>query len=447
MKLRGMVLLFAFAFTAASLGFAQTTGNDTTSAATSTNTINATVVTGGDGRQLIQAMPGSGTTIIPGVTSGNSPWKPYWPVLNRCIPVSQLMAAPRGRSKIKVYKEAASVVRDRPIDQVCLVDWQPDIIAHGADRKIGEATGTGKDGDPDDSAFMPTLKKLVMETNTRRVAVQRRSLGEFHTKTFSGGFGAAGSGTADNNIGGSGSFGVSLGSSKTKNEDPVEFDLIALNDGPVDPPVVQKSPDAPAGTGTSTALPPSQPESKAPSTPTLKVEVDLAAFTSMLQQLLPPKAAATPTLTSTTTAATPAATALDECLRDPIPGANVYFAFDYPKPDEGDVFSPTVMTEDGLKDNAAAIRAIQQWLENHHCNIDVVGYASHEASSAYNWNLSGRRAKAVIKALNEDEKIRGQVFEADSNGKESAAPTGTTEHDWQDRRISFRVRGSDSSGR
>jgi hypothetical protein len=426
-----MILFLALMFAAASLGFSQTSGSDTTSAASSTNTINATVYASSGGRQLIEAMPGSGTTIIPGVTSGNSPWRAYWPVLNRCISVAQLMAAPNGHSKIRVYKEAPPITRDKQIDEVCLVNWQPNDIAHGDDREVGEATGTGKDGYPDNSAFIPTLKKLVMETNTRRVAVERRYLGQFHTKTLSGGFGGAVSGTADNNIGGSGALGVTLGSSKTKNEDPVEFDLIALNDGPIDRPVVQKSPETP------TAPPPPQPESKAPQAQTIRIEV---VTVPSAQISIPPA--------TTTLAPPPAATALDECLRDAIPGVNVYFAFDHPKVSEGDVFAPTIMTEDGSKNNAAAIRTIQQWLENHpSCKIDVVGYASHEASNAYNNDLGERRANAVFNALIKDEKIRGQVFEPDSNGKESAAPAGSKEHDWQDRRISFRIRGSDSSGR
>lgn len=431
---RENVLLLAFVFAATSLGFSQTSGSGTTSTSTSTNTINATVYAGGDGRQLIEAMPGSGTTIIPGVTSGNSPWKPYWPVLNRCIPVAQLMAAPNGHSKIRVYRGTQKpLTRDKQIDEVCLVDWQPNDIAHGDDREVGEATGTGKDGYPDDSAFIPTLKKLVMETNTRRVAVQRRYLGQFHTKTLSGGFGAAASGTADNNIGGSGAFGVSLGSSKTKNEDPVEFDFIALNDGPLDRPIVAKSPaDMRAPTA-----PPPQSESKAPTVQTVRIEV---------VAIQPTQASIPPAITAPAT--TPTATALDECLRDAIPDVNVYFAFDHPKVSEGEIVSPAVMTEDGSKDNTAAIRTIQQWLENHpSCKIDVVGYASHEGSRAYNNDLGERRPIVVFNALIEDAKIRGQVFEADSNGKENAAPAGSEEHDWRDRRVSFRVRGSDSSGR
>ena len=56
-----LAFTFTLVFAAASLGFSQTSG--TTSTSTSTNTINATVYAsgGGDGRQLIQAMPGSGT--------------------------------------------------------------------------------------------------------------------------------------------------------------------------------------------------------------------------------------------------------------------------------------------------------------------------------------------------------------------------------------------------
>jgi hypothetical protein len=431
---RGIFLLLALVFAAASLGLSQTTTSGTTSTSTSTNTVNATVYAGGDGRQLIEALPGSGTTIIPGVTSGNSPWRAYWPVLNRCIPMAELMAAPSGHSKVRVYTEAPPIVRNVPIDEVCLIDWQPNEIAHGNDREVGEATGTGKDGYPDDSAFIPTLKKLVMKTNTRRVAVQRRYLGQFHTKTLSGGLGGASSVTADNNVGGSGAFGISLGSSKTKNEDPVEFDLIALNDGPVGAPVVSKPPTE---TETPAAPRTSQPESKAPPVQTIRIEV-----------VTVPSAQVSIPSTPTALAPTPATTAADECLRDALPNVNVYFAFDHPKPDEGDVFSPTVMTEGGSQDNTAAIHTIEQWLENHpSCKIDVVGYASHEASNAYNNDLGERRANAVFASLIRDEKIRNQVFEPDSNGKESAAPAGSEEHDWRDRRISFRVRGSDSSGR
>jgi outer membrane protein OmpA-like peptidoglycan-associated protein len=409
-KKRGIPFLaFTLVFAAASLGFSQTSG--TTSTSTSTNTINATVYAsgGGDGRQLIQAMPGSGTTIIPGVTSGNSPWRAYWPVLNRCIPVSQLMAAPSGHSKVRVYKEAPSVVRDNPIDQVCLVDWMPNDIAHGNDRAIGEATGTGKDGYPDDSAFIPTLKKLVMETNTRRVAVQRRSLGQFHTKTLSGGLGGAGSVTADNNVGGSGAFGVSLGSSNTKNEDPVEFDIVALNDGPIDRPAVTK----PVETETPTAPLPPQPVSPAPPVQTFRLEV---VTVPSVQVSVPP---VTTTPVSASMAITPAASC-------DLPGFVVDFGFN----------------ESNVKaEYLTSIKSIATWLENHPaCKVQVEGHASTEGSFAFNAALARLRAKAVYDILAEDKNIQGQLTQFVSLSKDRA----TSERNPADRRVILRVVGNDS---
>jgi outer membrane protein OmpA-like peptidoglycan-associated protein len=277
------------------------------------------------------------------------------------------MATSRGHSKIRIYKERAPVVRTKPIEQVCLINWQPDVIAYGNDLKIAEATGTGKDGYPDDAAFIPTLKKLVMETNTRRVAVQRRTLGVFHTKIISGGLGAASSVTADNNVGGSGAFGISLGSSKTKNEDPVEFYLIALNDGPLDRPVAQEPPKT-----NDSAAP--QHESAAPPVQTIKVEVDLTPLASVLQQLLPLKPA--PASASNT------ATTASEC---DIPSLTIYFDF------------AKANVKDEYRDG---IIGMARWIKAHPmCKVQVQGHASKEASRNYNVKLGQDRWDAVRNAL------------------------------------------------
>ena len=442
---RRIVLLLSIVFAVVSLGFSQTSG--TTSTSTSTNTINATVLAAGGvtPHQLVQAAPGP----IPGMFPGNAlspgacyPYRPQLKNLRFLTPSSiESMAKgsklPHGVKPTLIDPDAAKAASyDGPIG---VMEYDPtgDAI-NNEDVSLAGITMPGKPFEINEALLGVAVKALKkVAPAMQRIAVMNCFIFAEVTDTSSKGFGAVVSGTnGTGQIGGSGSVGWFHGKSSTEQQRHVVTTIYAMN-GPYTmltlPPPEPKRDDAAIVRSTP------QPESKAPPVQTIRIEV----VTVPSAQIFIPSATTAPT-----PAPSPAPTALDECLRDAIPIVNVYFGFDLPKVNEGNVFSPGVMTEDGPKDNVTPIRTIQQWLENHpSCKIDVVGYASHQAPSAYNNDLGERRAKAVFEALIRNEKIRGQVFEADSNGKETSVPTGRKEHNWGDRRVSFRIRGSDSSGR
>jgi outer membrane protein OmpA-like peptidoglycan-associated protein len=272
------------------------------------------------------------------------------------------------------------------------------------------------------------LKKLA--PTMQRVAVFNCYIFAEVTDTSSKGIGVVASGTnGTGQIAGSASVGWFHGKSSTEQQRHVVTTVYAMN-GPY---TLLTAPAPEPKKGDEATVKPTAPAAQTtPPVQTIRIEV-VAAPSAPPTIFSPP-----PTPVAATTA--------PEQLQ--LPQLSIYFSFDYPKPKDGLVIEPTVMTPDGPKDNLAAIRTIQQWLEAHpDVQIDVIGYACHRASDAYNWDLGGRRAEAVIKALNADEKIRGQVLEPDSNGKENANPSGSKEYNWRDRSVAFRVRGSDSSGR
>lgn len=421
MKLKGIVLFLAFAITA-SLGFSQSSGNGgTTSTSTSTNTVNATVVAAGGGQA--QAIAGvSGTAgVFPGFPERNDEWVFYWNGLFQEVCPTEMESGRGKHDKVKTDVIDPNGGSDGD-GCIHLLDWSPfnPKLFWPADREVSVTYALGKEDEEPEATLLAGLYDARQKTHFNRCAVWIRGVNEGITSGFSIGSGGSGNmtpGPGTNNETMAFATGGLIGKNTTRQANRPEFRIVCLNDGQLNPPSL-KPPPAPAQNEAPTTPP-------APAPPPPPVNEGNSAQ--------PP---------------TPPPPPVDDCLQDPLPNVSVYFAFDHPKVAEGDVFSPTVTTEGGPQDNTAAIHTIEQWLENHPtCKIDVVGYASHEASNKYNNDLGERRAKSVLNALNQDEKIRGQVFEADSNGKESAAPTGSEEHDWRDRRISFRIRGSDSSGR
>ena len=240
---------------------------------------------------------------------------------------------------------------------------------------------------------MSALKDVVQKTNTRRVAIQRRSLKALSTKTLSGGFGGVGSATADNNIGGSGAMGITLGRSRTKNEDPVEFDIVALNDGDAAPPVIQKPPTA-AKAEASTALPAQPP---AP--------------------VVVPATVPTPT---------PAPQPVASCnLLD----FTIHFAR----------IRQTNVEGEELK----KIAPVANWLNAHpSCAAQVEGHTCAKGSYELNAALGRERAKNVYEALVSLGVKKDQLIQFVSVGKDKTS----TEYNNEDRRVILRVVGN-SSGR
>jgi len=467
-KKRGMALLLLVLLLAAtSLGLSQTTGNGGTgntgsgSGASSNSGANAVINNNESAGHAGFISAVAGTIGSPGPIPGFAPEDGvcyiYWPAVERVLTMDAIRSMAAGAkfkkgpdfNWVTLYPNLVPV-NETPIE---LVNYNPKSNnTWVGDVGVASVNIIGKYGYTDEQALGVALLKAKEISHTKRVAIIGCSGTETDTKASSIGIGGSGAYTPPSGTSaGALSLGFSRGSSRTKREGHLVLHVLAMNDWPSNevfpngvPHTAPPAPEPPKPEAPTPPQTPAQPQpppaQQAPPAQTSKIEV---IATPSPQSPVPPSAPTAPT-----PAPTSASTALDKCLRDPIPGVNVYFAFDHPKPDEGDVFSPTVMTEDGLKDNAAAIRTMEQWLENHPTRkIDVVGYASHQASNAYNWDLSGRRAKAVLDALKKDEKIRGQAFEADSNGKESANPAGSKEYNWQDRRVSFRIRGSDSSER
>lgn len=419
------ILLFAFA----SLGFSQTGGSggngcSGTTCSGSTATNNTVVYTGGSGN-VAQAIPGVSGTLFPGYAPENTVRTLGTNLLYRITDVKIMKSERSKHDKIhSTFEKNAVPDNDRPIT---LIMWDPTKLFNGLyyinDRLVYTGIAEGNYHEPERATLLALEYDAKKKTHTDRCAYFEWIEKDAHTSGLAIGPGVSGGGIVGpgtNNTSVTGAAGGMIGEITAKVRDHYTIELDCMNVGQFTPPQLEKkvdekstppSPQPPPAPKASEATPPAPPMPVAPLTTSFSKEAD-------------------------------------DCLNDKLPQENVYFAFDHPKPWEGDVFSPTVMTPAGLQDNTAAIHVIEQWLENHpHCNIDVVGYASHEGSNAYNNDLGERRPKSVLKVLKEDKKIRGQVFEADSNGKESAAPTGNKEYDWRDRRVSFRIRGSDSSGR
>ncbi len=430
-------LFLAFVFAdAASPGFSQTSG--TTSTAASTNTVTATVIAQGGGtqHQLIQAMPGPIPGMFPGSAMNPGVCYVYHPKLSnlKYLTPSEVKSMAKG-SKLPHGVKATTIDPDAAKagsydGPIGIMEYDPTGNAiNDGDIALAGIIIPGKPFQINEALLGVAIKALRKKAPAmQRVAVLNCFIFAEVTDTSSKGIGIMASGTnATGQVGGSGTIGWFHGKSSTEQQRHVVTTVYALN-GPYNL-LTPPPPPEPKNGDRATA----QPAMPAMAQPMPQPAPSVSA------PVQPPQPPAPPA---------PIATALDECLRDAIPNVNVYFAFDHPKPGEGDVFSPVVMTEDGPKDNAAAVHTIQRWLENHpSCKIDVVGYTDHRGSSAYNNDLAERRPDAVVAALKKDEKIRSQVFEADSNGKENASPTGNKEINWWDRRVSFRVRGSDSAGR
>jgi hypothetical protein len=431
-----IVLPLMIALAAASLGFSQSgTGTSSGSGSKSSSTSNSNsnsgasaVVNMGSGGKanFIEAAPGSTGSVIPGQAVENEQCHILYMAAERKKTQSELQSYARS-AKGKVY-EAVGDPGQASNDGVEFVSYDPEAIAWNGDSILGHFIVAGEYLHPSIGDLAKAILRAKERTGTRRVAVQDCPQSALHSKQFMVGLGGAFSEVpGGGNSGNSAALGLNFGTSQTSVQKHDVFYILAMNDWPDGVPHTAPQeitpPPPPA--------PPAPPEQQSPQ-PQAHAETAPAPTTPQPQPTAP---APTPAPAATTAS-------------DEVPQVSVYFNFDHPKPIEGLVVEPTVMTPEGLKDNAAAIHAIQQWLESHPSKkIDVVGYACYRASDKYNWDLGGRRAEAVVKALSADEKIRGQIIEPDSNGKESASQGGTKEHNWHDRRVDFRVHGSDSSGR
>ena len=410
MKKRGIVLALAFML-AASLGFSQDTGTGTANAGAAAN-VNIVNSSSNEGRQLLQAMPGSGMTVIPGMTMGNTPWLVYFSKTEPCILVSQLMAAPKASHvKIDLYMWLPPINRDGVSDlndRVCIVNWWPDNFSYPGDQKIADETITGKNRQPEMAAFITGLQVLVKKTGTRRVAVRRRSLEILHTGAFTFGVGGNGSATTNGNIGGSGAGGIGGGHSNTGNEDPLELEMYALNDNRQFPLLIPTQPDT-------TQEQPEQP-------------VKPEAIVAPPQPLpAPPPAsaapAAAPTTTSAPTTPTPAVTA--PCTTCTLPEFVAYF--DYAKSD---------IKSEYLSDLDKA----GTWLKSHaDCNVVIEGHTDKSGGVVYNDGLGARRSLGVYNYFIKHG-VSPKQIRYDSFGKHEA----TREHYQPDRKVVLHVEGASS---
>lgn len=412
----------------ASMGNAQsnsgssTNGSESSSSSTAKGTSNAIVnQTSSTAPGFVQAIPGG----IPGTFPGYAPENPacfLYAVIGLPPLTDQVINSMARGGKIPHWDRVTvidpSATTPYP-GAIGLMRYNPRVEFNPGDKILGSIRIPGVYMHTDEQLVgisLRALKKAVPAM--QRATIIDCPVAKSMTKANTFGFGIASSGTPESgNVGSGGALGFTHGSIWAEKEVASVFYIYAMNDGKLDyiPPQKVAPPASVQAQPTPLPIPTPQPEAKA----------------------LTPPPPPPPSIIATTT--------IDRCA---LPTVNIYFRFDHPKVNEGSIMDPTVMTEDGPKDNAGAIASIERWLENHpSCKIDVVGYADHRGSSAYNNDLGERRPDAVFEILIKNEKIRNQVFEADSNGKENAVPAGSKETNWRDRRVSFRVRGSDSTGR
>jgi outer membrane protein OmpA-like peptidoglycan-associated protein len=427
MKERILVFLaFALVFVATSLGFSQTNSNGTTSTSTSTNTVNATVFATGGGQA--SAMPGVMGT--PGVFSGfpeqNGTWGPYWNGLFQEVSCVE-MEAGRGRhDKVKTDVIIPNNGSEKDCSPIHLLSWSPfnPKLFYLADREVSVTSALGKAEESPEATLLAGLYDAKMEAAKKNSHINRcvaflREINEGITKGFSIGTGqAAGMAISPgaNNPTAALATGGLLGKNTTRQDNLPEFRIACLNDGPLDPPQLPKSKDSP-GAETPAAPAPPQPESKAPPTQTIRIEV-----------VTVPSAQTSIPVTPTTLASTPATTATAPLASCDLPAFVVDFGFN----------------ESNVKDEyRATIKSKAIWLENHpDCKVQVEGHASTEGSFAFNAALARNRAKAVYDILAEDRNIQGQLVQFVSLSKDRAS----SERNPADRRVILRVVGN-ASGR
>ncbi len=420
MKLRGMILLSAFALTAASTGFSQTSGSGTTSTAASTNTINATVISQGGGtpHQLVQAMPGPIPGMFPGNAMGPGACYIYHPKLSNLKYLSsssiESMAKggklPHGVKPTLIDPDAAKAASyDGPIG---VMEYDPtgDAINDG---DIALA-GTTMPGDPFEinEALLGVATKALRKVAPamQRVAVLNCFIFAEVTDTSSKGVGIMASGTnATGQVGGSGTIGWFHGKSSTEQQRHVVTTVYAMN-GPYNrltlpPPPKPKKGDMAAAVPAMAQ--PTHVDSKAPPVQTVRIEV--AVVPQALQPLALPSIPAT---------------FVPSCN---LPNFTVYFDFN----------------KSNVKDEyRVPIKLIADWMQkNPACKVQVQGHASKEASFGYNDILGDQRANAVYKLLLADGAPMNQLEHA-SLGK--YFPRG--DYEPNNRRVILVIQGS-ASGR
>lgn len=423
------IVLLAFAFAAASLGFSQTTSG-TTSTSTSTNIVNATVVAAGSAtpHQLVQAAPGP----IPGMFPGNAMgpgacyiYRPRLKNLKYLTPSSiDSMAKgeklPHGVKPTPIEKAAKADSYDGPIG---VMEYDPtgDAVNDG-DIALAGISMPGKPFEINEALLGVAVKALKkVAPAMRRVAVLNCFIFAEVTDTSSKGIGAVASGTnGTGQIGGSGSIGWFHGKSSTEQQRHVVTTVYAMN-GPYNlltPPTPEPKRDDVA-----IVRPTPQPEPKAPPVLTVRMEVvTMPSAQNMSTPVQPPQPPA------------PAATAapMADCN---IPQLTIDFYFG-----RADIAPDKIPIKDKYRDE---INSMAGWLKSHPaCKVQVQGHASHEASRYFNVKLGQDRWDTVYNLLIAAGAPKGSFLEGASLGKDFPK----SEYPQENRRVILVVQGP-ASGR
>jgi outer membrane protein OmpA-like peptidoglycan-associated protein len=426
MKNRGVILtLLAFALTA-SLGLSQTSGsgsgngsvnvggNGSGAASNSGAVANITTnsVTNSTNRpQFIQALPGSSDPTFPGYAQRNdSCHLLYLPSL-RHLTMNEVRSMAKG-NKLDKHQMHVDVVDAKAIapndDPIEIVPYWVDAIAWPDDRTLASVVIPGKYLHTEEELLGVALLKAKEISHARRYSIKVCPVLVSHTSSHGGGIGAAGADVpGTGSTGQAFSLGFSFGANNASQQEHEIIEVSALNDGPVDPPAVQKQPDLPQAPAPTT--PPPQPVAPPP---VQTVRIEVAVVPQAPQPPAPPPAPA-----PTASAAPP-----DTC---DLPQFVVHFDFD-----------KSIVHDEEL----AGIKSIAAWLLSHpSCRVQVEGHASAEASFDYNAALGRRRSKAVYDLLIAAG-AKEQVVQFASLSKDFPA----SEHLPENRRVILRVIGAAS---